>query len=170
MNKTEAIQLLNQEGWTKADAKRALETVNFKSDRNIDELTILRMASKFAGAELLNRQRLQAAQKAMVTKRNKEIQKYIIEIEELTKKFGAGGNKDIEQEVQKLTNEISNLILEKNQLESVNRDLEKDNKHLKNIVDEIKFKLTVEIKDLLALKNVMGIHKRLAKLLGNILG
>ena len=105
MNKTEAIQLLNQEGWTKADAKRALEIIDFESRHSVDELTILRTASKFAGTELLNRQRLQAAQKGMVTKRNKEIQKYIIEIEELTRKLATGGNKDsaeIEKEVQKL--------------------------------------------------------------------
>ena len=64
MNKQQAIELLNHEGWTKADAKRALELLDFRLNPNIDELTIRRAASKFAGVELLNRQYLQRAQKA----------------------------------------------------------------------------------------------------------
>ena len=72
MNKSEATQLLVREGWTKADALRALERVDF--NQNPDELTIRRAISLFAGPELINRQRLQAAQKGMVTKRTKEIE------------------------------------------------------------------------------------------------
>ncbi|MEM8719635.1 MAG: hypothetical protein AAGE84_10040 [Cyanobacteria bacterium P01_G01_bin.39] len=144
MNKTEAILLLNHEGWTKADAQRALAVISFKVDHDVDELTVLRTASKFAGVELLNRQRLQAAQKGMVTKRNKEIQQYIVEVEELTRKIGSSSNnnpKEIEKGVQRLKDKISNLVLEKNDLEqekshleNVKRDLEKDNKYLTNIV------------------------------------
>ena len=52
MNKQEAIELLNHEGWTKADAQRALESINFKINPDVDELTIRRAASQFAGAEL----------------------------------------------------------------------------------------------------------------------
>ena len=77
MNKKEAIALLNDEGWTKADAKRALELLDFKLNPDVDELTIRRATSQFGGVQLYERQRLQAAQKGMVTKKNKEIQKYI---------------------------------------------------------------------------------------------
>ena len=83
MNKKEAIELLNHEGWTKADAQRALESINFKIDTDIDELIVRHTVSQFAGAELIKRQNLQRAQKGMVTKRNNEIQSYIVQIEEL---------------------------------------------------------------------------------------
>jgi hypothetical protein len=72
MEKLEAIKLLVSEGWTKADAIRALEILDFNS--NPDEFTIRRAISSFAGSELINRQRLQAAQKGLVTKKQKEIQ------------------------------------------------------------------------------------------------
>jgi hypothetical protein len=39
MNKSEAINLLNNEGWTKEDAKRALLEVDFSKD--LDELRVL---------------------------------------------------------------------------------------------------------------------------------
>ncbi|MCC0179493.1 hypothetical protein I4641_21265 [Waterburya agarophytonicola K14] len=65
MNKQEAIALLNQEGWTKADTERALTLHDFKSHSDINELEIRRIASRFAGAELLNRQHLQASQKGL---------------------------------------------------------------------------------------------------------
>lgn len=87
MNKKEAIALLNNEGWTKADAKRALELLDFKLNLELDELTIRQAASKFAGVQLYERQRLQAAQKGMVTKKNQEIQQYITQIEELAYKI-----------------------------------------------------------------------------------
>ena len=73
MNKSQAIKLLETEGWTKADAGRALELINFKTDP--DELAIRRTISSFAGSELIKRQRLQAAQKSIVTKQNKEIER-----------------------------------------------------------------------------------------------
>ncbi|MEM7593978.1 MAG: hypothetical protein AAF383_21140 [Cyanobacteria bacterium P01_A01_bin.83] len=166
MNKKEAIKLLNHEGWTKADAQRALVLIDFKSNTNIDELMVRRASSKFAGAELLNRQRLQAAQKALVTKRNKEIQEYIAQIEALTLKIGSSSDEnsaELEQEVKQLKDKIAKLIL-------VNDDLKKDNKNLKNIVDEIRLKLTVEMKNLLKLKNILDIRKRLVELLKSTLG
>lgn len=166
MNKKAAIELLNHEGWTKVDAQRALESIDFKINSNIDELIIRRVASKFAGAELIKRQNLQRAQKGMVTKRNKEIQSYIIQIEELTLKIGSSNSEnsaELEQEVKKLKDKISNLI-------QTNDDLKKDNKNLKNIVDEIRFKLTVEIKDIFKLNNILEIKKRLMQLLKSILG
>lgn len=73
MNKKEAIRLLVNRGSTKADADRALAAVDFST--NPDEITILKAFCDFAGSELSNRQRLQAAQRAVVTKRNQEIEK-----------------------------------------------------------------------------------------------
>lgn len=166
MNKKEAIKLLNHEGWTKADAQRALESINFQTVTDLDELMIRRAASQFAGAELLNRQRLQAAQKGMVTKRNREIQSYIVQIEELTLKIGSSNSEDsaeLEKEVAQLKGKISKLV-------QANDVLQKDNRNLKNIVDEIRFKLTVEIKDMLNLRNIVEIRKSLIKLLKSTLG
>ena len=159
MNKNEAIELLNHECWTKADAKRAFEPLDFKINPDIDELTIRRAASKFAGAELLERQRLQAAQKGMVTKKNKEIQKYITQIAELA----ANSTEDNQAQIKELREKISELV-------QANDVLKKDNKAMKNIVDEIRFKLTVEIKNMLGLKDIMKIKQRLMKLLKSTLG
>ena len=159
MNKKEAIELLNNESWTKADAKRALALLDFKLNPNVDELTIRRAASKFAGVQLYERQRLQAAQKGMVTKKNKEIKKYIIQIEELA---ANGGSKNHE-EIEKLTTKISKLM-------EVNDELKKDNKAMKNIVDEIRFKLTVEIKNILSSQDIRQIKAGLVKLLNSVLG
>ena len=174
MNKQEAIELLNNKGWTTADAQRALTVIDFNINPNIDELAILRTASQFAGAELLNRQRLQAAQKGLVTRRNRKIQEYISQIEELTLKKDSA---EIEKEIQKLKDKISSLVVDKTELEKekselqvANIDLEKDNKYLANLVHEIKFKLTVEIKDILKLDNILQIKKRLTKLLWSVLG
>ena len=71
MKKSDATKLLVSEGWTKADAIRELSDIDFQTDP--DELTIRRGISQFAGQELINRQRLQAAQKGIVTKRSKEL-------------------------------------------------------------------------------------------------
>lgn len=166
MNKKEAIELLNHEGWTKADAQRALKSINFKTNIDIDELFIRRAASQFAGAELSNRQYLQRAQKAMVTKRNNEIQTYIVQIEELTLKISNSNGKnsaELEKQVKELKDKISNLV-------EANEVLKKDNKNLKNIVDEIRFKLTVEIKDIFKFNNILDIRQRLMKLLKSTLG
>lgn len=166
MNKKEAIELLNHEGWTKADAQRALESINFKTDTDIDELIVRRAASQFAGAELIKRQNLQRAQKGIVTKRNKEIQSYIVQIEELTRKIGSSNSEnstELEKQVKELKGKISKLI-------QTNDILKKDNRNLKNIVDEIRFKLTVEIKDIFKLNNILEIRKSLMKLLKSTLG
>ncbi|WP_100899602.1 hypothetical protein [Nostoc flagelliforme] len=56
MNKSQSIKLLESEGWTKADAMRALEVIDFST--NPDEITIRRAISPFAGSELIKRQRL----------------------------------------------------------------------------------------------------------------
>jgi len=163
VNKQEAIKLLKNEGWSNADAMRALKLIDFKQDPN--ELTIRRASSKFAGAELLNRQRLQAAQKGLVTKRNKEIQRYITQIEEISKKI-TGSNEEeaaeLESQIRELKNNISKLV-------KTNDLLKKDNKNLKNIVDEIRLKLTIEFKHLLKLEN-SDIKKRIIRLLKSTLG
>ena len=52
----------------------------------------------------------------------------------------------------------------------VNDDLKKDNKAMKNIVDEIRFKLTVEIKNILSLQDIRQIKAGLVKLLNSVLG
>jgi hypothetical protein len=63
-------------GWTKADAKLACENLPLP----IDELALLNIMVRFAGPVMLNRQRLQAAQKGQVTVKSKKI-------EELSKNF-----------------------------------------------------------------------------------
>lgn len=104
MNKSQSIKLLESEGWTKADAMRALEVIDFSA--NPDEITIRRGISLFAGSELIKRQRLQAAQKGLVTKKSNEIEKnnqeYAAKIEQL--------KKSQKQEHQKYETEIKNSI------------------------------------------------------------
>ncbi|MBD2725363.1 hypothetical protein H6G96_03265 [Nostoc sp. FACHB-892] len=55
-DKSESIKLLESHGWTKADAICALEAIDFGA--NLDEITIRRAISPFAGSELTKRQRL----------------------------------------------------------------------------------------------------------------
>lgn len=121
MTRSEAIKLLESEGWTKADAIRALEEIDFNT--HPDELAIRRSVSQFAGSELSKRQRLQAAQKGMVTKKAKEIEQ-----------------KNLENNT--LGSKVEILV-------GVNEQLKKDNKDLKNLVDAIKLKLAKDTKKLL---------------------
>ncbi|MCG9891074.1 MAG: hypothetical protein MH252_08365 [Thermosynechococcaceae cyanobacterium MS004] len=55
--------------WTKADALRAFERTDFPAD----EMVLMNAMVRFAGPELLNRQRLQGAQKTQVTIKKKEV-------------------------------------------------------------------------------------------------
>lgn len=55
MKRTEAINLFVEDGWTKADAERALEGLDFSKDP--DELTVYKYSSLFSGKELIARQR-----------------------------------------------------------------------------------------------------------------
>ncbi len=168
MNKFEAIKLLESEGWTKADAIRALGLVNFKI--NPDELTIRKAISQFAGSELYKRPRLQAAQKAIVTKKDREIEQYKksqprkIENTQYEAKIKslASENKLLETELEKLTSKNNELI-------KVNDLLKKDNKALKNIVDAIKLKLAIDTKKLLQYED-SEIRKALVKLFQSTLG
>jgi Rps23 Pro-64 3,4-dihydroxylase Tpa1-like proline 4-hydroxylase len=146
VNKLEAIELFTTEGWTKVDTERALKEINFKT--NPDELTIRKIISQFAGSELVNRQRLQAAQKNLVTKKNKELEKY--------RNSPSQGNGDIDKKIQNLLArntslevQVKKLISEKAELFQANEGLKKDNKALKNLVDEIKLKMAISTKQIL---------------------
>ncbi len=155
MNKTEAIKLLVNEGWTQADAKRALDVLDFSGE--LDELSICRVAAKFAGAELEKRQRLQAAQKGMVTKKNKEIE------------LNSQRISDLEVGMERLVSEnqvLNNVNIE---LSKANESLQKDNKALRNLVDQIKLQLAIEVKGLLKYEN-SEIRQALAKWLKGMQG
>jgi hypothetical protein len=153
MNKSEAINLLNSEGWTKEDAKRALLEVDFSGDP--DELTIHKAASSFAGKELLQRQRLQAAQKTLVTKKTKEIEEYK---EKFNNKLGS-----IDETY------LTKLVADNTRLQKVNEELKKDNKRLKNIVDLIKLKLAQQTKEILQYED-SEIRKAVIKFFHSTLG
>ena len=146
MNKSQAIKLLESEAWTKADAMRALEVIDFST--NPDEITIRRAISPFAGSELIKRQRLQAAQKRMVTMKTREIeskeQEYAAKIDQFNKYLKQETEK-YEVEIQTLsqTNKISEVEIKKiysqnKNLTEVNEQLQKDNKAMKNLVDQIR--------------------------------
>ena len=141
MKKSDATKLLVSEGWTKADAIRALSDINFQTAP--DELTIRRGISQFAGQELINRQRLQAAQKGIVTKRSKELSLTVDENKELQNKTNFLNSKN-------------------NELTQVNEELQKDNKALKNIVDQIRLKLALDMKQLVKFED-SEIRKELMK-------
>jgi len=72
VTKTEAITFAKKFNWTAADAERAFYGLDFKE---ADEQTLLLALVNFAGPQLLERQRLQGAQKAQVTKKTNHIKK-----------------------------------------------------------------------------------------------
>lgn len=145
MNKPQAIKLLKDEGWTEADAKRALAGIDF--DTNPNELTIRRTISTFAGSELINRQRLQAAQKGMVTKKTKEIERkdeeYVIKINQYEESLKLAKEK-YESEIQAmllrktdLETKVNSLVLQNNELLRVNEQLKKDKIELIKVKEEL---------------------------------
>jgi len=146
VNKLQAIDLLLSEKWTKADASRALEGIDFAI--NPDELTIRRAISLFSGAELINRQRLQAAQKAQVTKKNNEIERmetaHGLEKKRLEAEAQSSSprNDFMEAKVKALVSQNSELV-------KVNDELKRDNKSLKNLVDRIRLKTAIDVNNLL---------------------
>jgi len=157
VNKSEAIKLLESEAWTKADAMRALEVIDFST--NPDEITIRRAISPFAGSELIKRQRLQAAQKGIVTKKTKEIeskqQEYAAKIDQF-QKYPQQEREKYEVEIQALSQknnilevEIKTIYSQNQNLIEVNEQLKKDNKALKNLVDQIRLKLAINTKKIL---------------------
>ena len=70
LTQKQAIEYAKQLNWTGADAQRAYEALNLKE---ADEQDLLLALVKFAGSELAERQRLQAAQKGQVTKKSNYI-------------------------------------------------------------------------------------------------
>lgn len=130
MKKKEAIDLLISENWTKADAERALEDLDFSQDR--DEITVYKYISLFAGKELSNRQRAQAAQKGMVTRKAKEIN------------LKASENQDLQNQTKILDSENINLAQTNQKLTQVKDQLEQDNRRLKNLVDAIRLRITID--------------------------
>jgi chromosome segregation ATPase len=145
VNKPQAIKLLKDEGWTEADAKRALAGIDFNANPN--ELTIRRAISTFAGPELFNRQRLQAAQKGMVTKKTKEIERkdeeYVIKINQYEESLKRAKEK-YELEIQSLLfrktdleTKINSLALQNNELSQVNENFKKDKIELLKVKDEL---------------------------------
>ncbi len=87
MNKQQAIVLLvEQDGWKKADATKALEGLDFSNDPS--ESTIRRHISSFCGPELHKRQRDRATLKGSLTKKDREMErkdkKYAAQIDEYT--------------------------------------------------------------------------------------
>ncbi len=84
MNKTDAVKFAKRFGWTEADAKRAYADLDLK---NSTESDLMRALLTFAGPELLERQLLQGAQKAQVTKKKKYIEKIEVEFKEKVEEY-----------------------------------------------------------------------------------
>lgn len=72
MLKKEAIAFAKQFGWTAKDAERAVAQLDLKAT---SEQQLIQALLAFAGEQLLERQRLQAAQKAQVTKKSNQLQR-----------------------------------------------------------------------------------------------
>jgi hypothetical protein len=160
MDKSEIIKILQSEDWTKADALRAVESINFSS--NPDELTIRRnISSQFAGRELIKRQREQAAQKGMVTRKTNQIalleQQYQADIKQRDLQLarskqqviGADSPEQSDSHNQQLLARVKELEVDNRSLTKVNAELKKDNKSLKNIVDSIRLQIAKDMKGIL---------------------
>ncbi|MFA9202034.1 MAG: hypothetical protein ACEQSC_00585 [Candidatus Nanopelagicaceae bacterium] len=159
MKRSEIIQILKAEQWTEVDAKRAIEQINFSSDP--DELSLRRQISQFAGHELINRQRLQAAQKGLVTKKSNEIERQKVQF---TAKIAELGDQN-----KKLDQQVKDLYKNNENLQQVNGVLKQDNKHLKNLIDAIHLQLTQDVRDILKLTDV-EMRQAVAKLFKSSLG
>jgi chromosome segregation ATPase len=164
MDRSKIIKLLVSENWTNADAIRAIESIDFNTDP--DELTIRRTISlQFAGSELIKRQRLQAAQKGLVTKSNdriKSLQQDIknrdLQIKQLTEQVKniqprnellVKGGDELDGDTKQLVEKVKNLEASNQSLVKVSEELKQDNKRLKNIVDAIRLQLAQDMKGIL---------------------
>ncbi len=78
-NKKEALNYAKHFGWTEADAKRAFVDIDLNA---VDELALLTAMVNFAGPTLLERQRLQGAQRGLVTKKENYIKQIELEFSE----------------------------------------------------------------------------------------
>ncbi len=79
ITKKQAIEFAKEFNWTAKDAERAFANLDLKQ---ADEQDLLIALVKFAGINLLKRQRLQAAQKRQVTQKNNYIKKIEVEFVE----------------------------------------------------------------------------------------
>ncbi|MEL6940337.1 MAG: hypothetical protein AAFO84_14205 [Cyanobacteria bacterium J06598_1] len=84
--KKEAIQYAKYFKWTGADAERAFASINLKE---ADELALLTAMVNFAGPNLYERQRLQGAQKGLVTKKVKYIKEIEVEFAQKVEQYEA---------------------------------------------------------------------------------
>lgn len=84
-NKGQASDYGAKLGWTKADAKRAVDNLQFPTD----EIAILNALVRFAGPELIERQRKQAAQKAQVTINKKKVKDLSAQFEKMVDDYEA---------------------------------------------------------------------------------
>ena len=177
MDKLEIIKILQSEDWTKTDALRAVESIDFST--NPDELTIRRnISSRFAGRELLARQYAQAAQKGLVTKKTNQLELLKREYQADLKQrdlqivrskqqvIGADSPEQAQQieliqqqyrviieqrdsQNQQLLARVKELEVGNRSLIKVNAELKKDNKSLKNIVDSIRLQIAKDMKGIL---------------------
>jgi PHP family Zn ribbon phosphoesterase len=160
MDKSETIKLLQSEDWTKADAIRAVESIDFST--NPDELTIRRnISSQFAGRELIERQRKQARQKGLVTTKTNQlellkreyqadIKQRDLQIARLKEQLiGADSPDPNNIHNQQLLARVKELENDNQSLTKVNAELKKDNKSLKNIVDSIRLQIAKDMKGIL---------------------
>lgn len=161
MIKKEAIAFLREQGWTKADAERALDDLDSSAD--LDHLSILRVSCQFAGAELINRQRLQAAQKAQVTRKQKELTEKEEKIHHLVKQIinleenpSSEELAELQAQLKVLESDRDVLLASKDEMEKqtdelkkVNDSLMKDNRQLRNLLDQIRLQVAQEMKSLL---------------------
>lgn len=82
--KKEAISYAKHFGWTEADAKRAFADIDLTE---ADELAFLTAMVNFAGPTLFERQRLQGAQKGLVTKKENYIKQIELEFSEKVSEY-----------------------------------------------------------------------------------
>jgi hypothetical protein len=106
---------------------------------------------------LSTRQRLQAAQKSMVTKKVKEIDLKVME------------NKDLQNQTKILDSQNTKLTKTNEQLVEVKDKLEKENRSLKNLVDAIRLRITIDGGKLLQYED-SEIRKALSKWFKGIQG
>jgi hypothetical protein len=89
--KQQAINFAKQFNWTGKDAERAFANIDLQ---NADEQSLLLALVEFAGPQLAERQRLQGAQKAQVTKKSKYIKEIETQFAERVDKY----EKDLKQQ------------------------------------------------------------------------
>jgi hypothetical protein len=102
--KKEAIEFAKQYQWTAKDAERAFDRARIDFATTSDRDLLLALVA-FAGMELLERQRLQASQKGLVTKKNNYIEKIELDFADRVEKY----EKQSQQERSLFVNVIAKL-------------------------------------------------------------